>query len=232
MHLRARSGRLRQRAGDRTAARHRPRGAGCQRWHRCSGGGGGGAAVTTPSPTPIPSANVIRLSGAITAQGDGISIRVAASGTLRRPLTITGQAPADHAGEEIAIQTTKLSGSHWTRAATAAIAQNGSFTATWTPSSSAQLRMRAVLAPQGSTDQSPGGGDAAGSASAAAASTVFATQALTIPIFRNAVATIFGPGLWGRHTACGERLSRALLGVASRTLKWEPGSRSTTGAAS
>ena len=184
-----------------------------------SGGGGGGAAVTTPSPTPIPSANVIRLSGAITAQGDGISIRVAASGTLRRPLTITGQAPADHAGEEIAIQTTKLSGSHWTRAATAAIAQNGSFTATWTPSSSAQLRMRAVLAPQGSTDQSPGGGDAAGSASAAAASTVFATQALTIPIFRNAVATIFGPGLWGRHTACGERLSRALLGVASRTLK-------------
>ncbi len=183
-------------------------------------GAGGGEVVTTQSPTSTASANVIRLSGAITARGDGISIKVAASGTLRHPLTITGQAPAGHAGEEIAIQTTKLSGSRWTRVATAAIAQNGSFTTTWTPVSSAQLRMRAMLTPQGSTGQGASSGDAAqASVSAAAASTVFATQALTIPIFRNAVATIFGPGLWGRHTACGQRLSRALLGVASRTLK-------------
>ena len=183
-------------------------------------GGGGRAVVTSPSPTPVASANVIRLSGAITAQGDGISITVAASGTLRHPLTITGQAPAGHAGEEIAIQTTKLSGSRWTRVATAAIDQNGSFTTTWTPVSSAQLRMRAMLTPRGSNGQGASSGEAApGSVSAAAASTVFATHALTIPIFRNAVATIFGPGLWGRHTACGQRLSRALLGVASRTLK-------------
>ncbi len=176
--------------------------------------------ATSPSQTPTTAANVIRLSGAISAQGDGISIKVAASGTLRHPLTITGEAPAADAGERIAIQTAKPSGSRWTRVTTAAIAPSGSFSTTWTPASSAQVRMRAVLAQQGPAGQTTGSGAAApGSVSAAAASTVFATQALTIPIFKNAVATIFGPGLWGRHTACGPRLTRALLGVASRTLK-------------
>lgn len=32
------------------------------------------------------------------------------------------------------------------------------------------------------------------------------------------VATIFGPGLFGRHTACGQLLSKQVVGVANRTL--------------
>ena len=42
---------------------------------------------------------------------------------------------------------------------------------------------------------------------------------VTIPIFRSAIATIYGPGLWGHRTACGQRLQKTTLGVASRTLK-------------
>ncbi len=33
------------------------------------------------------------------------------------------------------------------------------------------------------------------------------------------MATLYGPGFWGHRTACGERLTRATLGVASRTLR-------------
>jgi len=33
-----------------------------------------------------------------------------------------------------------------------------------------------------------------------------------------ALATWFGPGLFGRHTACGQLLTRQLVGVANRTL--------------
>ena len=32
------------------------------------------------------------------------------------------------------------------------------------------------------------------------------------------VATWYGPGLYGRRTACGQRLTRTILGVAHRTL--------------
>lgn len=32
------------------------------------------------------------------------------------------------------------------------------------------------------------------------------------------IATWFGPGLFGRHTACGQRLTKQLVGVANRTL--------------
>ena len=53
---------------------------------------------------------------------------------------------------------------------------------------------------------------------AAQALTFAATPALTLTVYRGAVATIFGPGLFGRRTACGERLTRATIGVASRTL--------------
>ena len=48
---------------------------------------------------------------------------------------------------------------------------------------------------------------------------MFSTSAVTIPIFRSAIATIYGPGFWGHRTACGQRLQKTTLGVASRTLK-------------
>jgi rare lipoprotein A len=38
-------------------------------------------------------------------------------------------------------------------------------------------------------------------------------------VFKSATATIYGPGLWGHRTACGERLRKTTLGVANRTLK-------------
>jgi hypothetical protein len=206
--------------------------------HDGSGGGGigsvgssGGSTTTTPySATPIPqgafaAAGVITLGGTLNASGNGMSLSVAATGTQGHPLTVSGDAPGSDAGAVIDIQSTRAGHSDWVQVASATVAPNGSFSAAWVPSANGQLSLRAVLAPVVTSDAatsatgtagiSGSGGDAAASATADGPS----TSPLTIPIFRNAVATIYGPGFWGHRTACGERLTRATLGVASRTLK-------------
>jgi rare lipoprotein A len=52
-----------------------------------------------------------------------------------------------------------------------------------------------------------------GGASAAASA-----PELGITVHRPALATWYGPGFYGRRTACGQRMSAALQGVAHKTL--------------
>ena len=189
------------------------------------GGGSGSTTSTTSTTTTTKSAaaQVVHLHGVVNASGDGITLTVAASGTLGHPLTITGKAPADDAGQTIDIESAKPTGLVWTQVATAAIGSGGAFSAQWTPATSAQVDLRAVLAtgiaPANGSVSTSGGGGLSGGGSASTASGALATAPVTIPIFRNAKATIYGPGFWGHRTACGQRLTRATLGVASRTLK-------------
>jgi hypothetical protein len=193
-----------------------------------SGGTGlGGGSTTAPSPTTpgTLAPGVVRLGGVINASGDGITFTVAASGTQGQPLTITGDAPTSDAGAAIYIQSGKPGQSNWIQVASATIAADGSFVARWTPATSAQVALRAVLAPAGTVTAGSGSGSGGSSGlsgsggSASAASGELATSALTIPIFKDSRATLYGPGFWGHHTACGQKLTRATLGVASRTLK-------------
>src|SRR3954467_707033 len=65
----------------------------------------------------------------------------------------------------------------------------------------------------------------AGAATGAKASTGGAASTATAPgadlafsPFRYAGASWYGPGLWGRKTACGATLQRNTLGVAHKTL--------------
>jgi rare lipoprotein A (peptidoglycan hydrolase) len=53
-----------------------------------------------------------------------------------------------------------------------------------------------------------------------AAQAASAPQVALTPVtgYRAAKATYFGPGLFGRRTACGQRLTRRLRGIAHRTL--------------
>lgn len=190
------------------------------------GVGGGGSTGTTSTPatgvTPgTPAPNVVKLGGVVNASGDGIAFTVAASGTLGQPLTITGDAPTGDAGAAIDIESTKPGQTDWIQVADATITGNGSFVARWTPATSAQVALRAVLAAGVTTTAGGGtsGTSTTGGDSASAASSELATSALTIPIFKDALATLYGPGFWGHRTACGQRLTHAMLGVASRTLK-------------
>jgi rare lipoprotein A len=205
------------------------------------GGGLGGGTTAAPvstspaltAPAATPSRGVIKLGGLINASGDGITLTVAAAGTLGQPLTISGEAPATDAGLSIDVESARLHTVGWTTVARATVAPDGRFSTQWTPEANGQVQLRAMLAPSASTPAPNGAGSStapgaatstgaagiAGSGSAAAATTELSTSPLTIPIFRSTLATLYGPGFWGRHTACGERLTRATLGVASRTLK-------------
>jgi hypothetical protein len=161
---------------------------------------------------------VIRLRGIVNASGDGITLTVAASGILGHPLRVKGVAPAGSSGAEIAIESARPGRDGWTQVAGATVAANGSFSARWTPAAGGQVALRAVMVPQSAASTgSSGSSGLSGSASAAAG--VLGTSPLMIPIFTDAVATMYGPGFWGHHTACGERLTHATIGVASRTLK-------------
>jgi hypothetical protein len=187
-------------------------------------GTGGSSTTTTPTTPGTPAPAVVKLGGVVNASGDGITFTVAAAGTQGQPLTITGDAPTSDAGALISIQSAKPGHTNWLQVATATIAANGSFSAQWTPAASAQVALRAVLAPagtapSGSGSSNGGSGLSGNGGDASAASGELATSALTIPIFKDARATFYGPGFWGHHTACGERLTHVMLGVASRTLK-------------
>jgi rare lipoprotein A len=197
--------------------------------HGGSGGvgitGGGSTQTTVTSGALAP--GVVKLGGVVNASGDGITLTVAASGIQGQPLTITGNAPTSDAGALIDIESSKAGHATWTAVATATIGSEGNFSAQWTPATSAQVALRAVLATGAATPgtgSSTGGTGATGLSgsgddSASAASGELTTSSLTIPIFKDARATLYGPGFWGHHTACGERLTHATLGVASRTLK-------------
>jgi hypothetical protein len=162
------------------------------------------------------------LTGAQQASGDGITITVSQFGLLHHILRITGSAPAADTGATIEIEGAPGSATAtWSELATATVAADGSFSAAWIPTASTTLTVRAVLgtglnAAQDQDASDTGGGGLPDAATATAMPT--ATDTITLPIFKLSTATFYGPGFWGKRTACGEVLRRSMLGVASRTL--------------
>ena len=80
------------------------------------------------------------------------------------------------------------------------------FVVTWRPRRTGQLTVRAVSA-----------GPVPKTASAAT-SPPDATSEATLLVYRQVIATWYGPGFYGQHTACGETMTRWIVGVADRTL--------------
>ena len=87
----------------------------------------------------------------------------------------------------------------WVTAATATAGSDGSYAASWHTDHIGVFSIRAVE----------------GSAQVRASS---APPAIRVTVYRQAKATWFGPGFYGHRTACGEKLTRTLVGVAHRTL--------------
>ena len=104
------------------------------------------------------------------------------------------------AGREVTIQR-RVGTDTWTPVATATADSSGAFTATWAPGQSGRYVLRAVL----------------GSGEASAASTG-ASEPRAVIAVKPGMATWYGPGFFGRRTACGRTLTRRTVGVAHRTL--------------
>jgi hypothetical protein len=137
----------------------------------------------------------------ITSSGAGITVSTTATAMLGQQLTFSGSAPVAEAGETVEIERLgHQTGWAWAPTASATVAPDGTFTATWATDHIGQFSVQAVVA----------------SASAQAAA---GSPPLSIVVYLPAVATWYGPGLFGRPLACGGRLRRTTLGVANRRLR-------------
>jgi rare lipoprotein A (peptidoglycan hydrolase) len=154
----------------------------------------GSPTSTTPS---VGSGNVT-----VSTSGSGITLQTTASGILGKQLTFSGTASSDLAGDTIQIQRSGHQ-TNWTWANTvsATVASDGTFSATWQANHIGRFEMRAIVT---STSQ---------------AQTASATPALTTTVYRPSRATEYGPGFYGKKTACGQRLRRGTIGLANRTLR-------------
>jgi rare lipoprotein A (peptidoglycan hydrolase) len=111
--------------------------------------------------------------------------------------------PASDAGRHVVIERNgHETGWTWEPTVSTTAQSDGSFSATWNTNHIGRFSIRVVITTGPST------------ATAAAAS-----PAMTVTVYRSSIATLYGPGFWGRRTACGKRLTRSTIGVANRTLK-------------
>jgi rare lipoprotein A len=169
-----------------------------------SGGGAISSGTSSSSSSSGSSSTTVAPSttGRVSASGDGISLTTNAAAVLRNQLAFTGTAPRSDAGRTIVIERLgRQTGWQWAQTVTATVASDGTFNAVWRTNHIGRFSVQAQIGQTGS----------AGAASAA--------PTLTITVFRSSLATEYGPGFYGHRTACGQRLTRTLVGVANRTLR-------------
>ena len=168
------------------------------------GGGLGGTGTTGGAGTTSPSAPTAPAPAPVSVSGDGVTLQTVGSAMVRRQLAFAGTASAS-AGAGIEIEREgKATHGRWVPTIAATVAAGGAFTADWVAAQPGRFSMRAIIEP--------------GPGSHPAARTAAVTPSLVVTVYRGSRATIYGPGFYGRRTACGQRLTRTTVGVANRTL--------------
>jgi peptidoglycan lytic transglycosylase len=142
----------------------------------------------TPAPTP----------GGTGTIDPGFLLSTSNSTFVGSALQIRGYV-ADAAGKTVNIQSQVATGG-WISVATATADSSGNFATTWYPPTAGEYQLRAALS------------------GAQAADTTTASTSHAVRVYKRARASWYGPGFYGKRTACGKRLNRATTGVANRTL--------------
>ena len=167
-----------------------------------------GGASPTPSGSTGPAGPTAAAAPTVVVAGGAVTLRVQAFTLLGHPLAFSGQAPRGDARRSVLIERYDARRATWVPAATTVASSNGSFATQWRTSLAGLIPFKAVvLYARSASRRSRGAGS--GDSSEAARAT----------IYRPAVATFFGPGFYGSKTACGQTMSRTLVGVANRTLR-------------
>jgi hypothetical protein len=133
------------------------------------------------------------------ASSGQVSVSTRAGALLARVARFRGSIPRSDAGRIVTIDRLDDLTNTWTPVAHATAAPDGSYVARWKADRAGRLALRARV-------ESP---DAAAASSA---------PQLAMTVYRTAKATWYGPGFYGRRTACGTRLRKDTLGIAHRTL--------------
>jgi rare lipoprotein A len=171
-------------------------------WAAGSGGAGmGGSGSSSSNGSGSTTAPSAASSGPVSAAGDGITLNTSSATMLRNGLNFSGTT-SGAAGKTIEIERLgHQTGWQWAPTVSTTVASDGSFNVTWHTDHIGRFSIRAVIAQPGS------------------ASSASAGPTLTITVYRSSLATLYGPGFYGHRTACGQRLTRSTIGVASPTLR-------------
>jgi hypothetical protein len=113
---------------------------------------------------------------------------------------VSGSVALVNAGHALWLQVRQGKSGSWVSVLNATANANGSFALRWRATRAGQLTLRVV------------------SSDVASASSVTATPQAALAVYQQVVASWYGPGLYGNHTACGETLTRSMVGLADRTL--------------
>jgi hypothetical protein len=138
--------------------------------------------------------------GVSAPSGGDVTITSGRNAYAGRPARVRGYVPVADAGRTVQVERYDEPSGTWLAVGSAVAAADGRFVARWQSATSGRFTLRALI-------------DHGGEAAAASAS-----SELAVTVYEPARATWYGPGLFGRRTACGQRLTRTLVGVAHRTL--------------
>jgi rare lipoprotein A len=104
------------------------------------------------------------------------------------------------AGQAVTLET-RQGTDPWVAVRSVNVAGDGSFDTRWRPHGAGQFQIRGVL-----------------TGASTAADTPSSSAPRTVVVYKPSTATWYGPGFYGRKTACGQRLTRTMLGVAHKKL--------------
>lgn len=154
-------------------------------------------AVASPAAAQQPAPDAP--SGGMEATIDRPGLLVAPGALLARTVALRGRAEATDAGRAVRFERQMLDGS-WQQIATTIVERDGTFKSGWRADQVGRVQLRAVVEREG------------------AASAAGGPLTAQLTVFQGAVASWYGPGLFGRRTACGGRLESKTVGVAHKTL--------------
>lgn len=119
---------------------------------------------------------------------------------LGQELAFKGTVEARYAGRPVVLQRRERDGT-WLEVARATVDDRGAFRTVWRTDHIGRFDLRALPLPVEGTAAAAG-----------------PTPPRRVTVFKPARATFFGPGLYGERTACGQRLTPRLQGIAHRHL--------------
>jgi hypothetical protein len=141
------------------------------------------------SPGGVAAPVMAPLAQAVTAGSGHLTVSALPDQTLGQVARFSGSAPA---GRLVRLQRLDAETQRWRQVARARVDASGAFVARWRPDRIGRTALRAV---------------ARG-----------AVAPLSLMVYEPALATWYGPGLFGKRTACGLPLTPDLQGIAHRSL--------------
>ena len=129
-----------------------------------------------------------------------VALVAAPQALLGHVATLRGTVARSARGRVLRVQRFDDAAKRWRSEARATVGRKGRFRVRWSPTTLGAQRIRATLQRRRS------------------ASVTSASPEVSVRVFKPGMATWYGPGLYGNKTACGQVLTKDLVGVAHKSL--------------